>query len=332
MLRLGLRDGYDLSDIMLVASGVAIIILLVERKAEPFLFMSVIMFLFLCLSMFVRAPRIQRMPVYLPEALPWVSLMHLVFWVLQLIFTLMCGTVQHAINCHERQHHRAEIFRGVWVILGFSAGFTPGSARLKLMEFALASVAINMRQLALALTWERSQADCCRPVEVLANVLPALARDIVLRTAAYLRRITHALWLPFADEFTAASPPEVGGCCVETDGAFACAEPRISVEIMVGGFKSLGVAAFVGLCLGMIARSKWETAQLELKERRTEVAALLSHTVTLEAARREALVRDTVRRRTRGGRRSLSQPPLQSLGEECDVDDVTTFRGDTPEL
>ena len=323
-----LRDGYDVSDILLVATGVVFLLLLVQHEDEPFLFISVSAFLFLCLSLFFRTPWIQRLHAYLnAETLPWVSLMHLMFWYVQLIFTLLYGTVHHAIQVHQRQHQRAELFRGIWIVLGFTAGFLPGSWRVKLMEFALSLVAIMVRQVALALIWERSQAEPCRPVEVVANALPAFARDMALRAAAQLSRLSSAA-AASAVASAVASPPDLAGCCVEADGRFACAEPRISVEIVVGGFMSLGVAAFVGLCLGIIARSKWEAAQIELKERRKELAALHSHAVALEASRREALVREKPSQR---GRRPLSQPPLQPLGErgsDSDEDDLATFPGD----
>ena len=341
----GIRDGYDVSDISLVATGVVFCMFLCVPRDEPFLFISVSVFFVLCFSLFFRASWIQNLPMYPAENHGYLSQMHLVFWVIQLIFALLYGTAQHAIHIHERQHRHAEMFIGIWVILGFTSGFTPGSGPAKLMEFAIASVAIQMRQLTLALTWEQSQADACRPVEVIANLLPTFTRDTVLRAAVHTSRVARA-WLPvhgrqahvpladgptqtpIADDTSGIDSPPADGCCVETDGVFACPELRLSVELMIGGFKSLGVAAFVGLCLGIIARSKWETAQLELKERRKEVAALLSHTVTLEAARREALVRET--RRARHSPRGRQQ--LEPLDEgSTEEDDLTTFPGDAPD-
>ena len=170
------------------------------------------------------------------------------------------------------------------------------------------------------------------------DALPSVARDVILRMTAHTGRSKSAHQSAFADGSTPStfatassvqSPSDVVGCCFETDGGgFACAAPRISNEIMIGGFKALVVAAFVGLCLGTIARSKWEAAQIELKERRKELAALHSHAVALEASRREALVREKPSQR---GRRPLSQPPLQPLGErgsDSDEDDLATFPGD----
>ena len=118
---------------------------------------------------------------------------------------------------HSRCVAKSQIFSAAWVVLGFFAGFYPSRASTKLLLFAAACVPIILRLLMLAHAWEVAQPD---EVSV-AALIPLVVHHVLGRSGGGDR-----------------------------------APVRLSVELVSGCFHCVIGSAFVGLCLGLLTRSK----------------------------------------------------------------------------
>lgn len=208
-----------------------------------------------------------------PTVIPWFSVFHILFWIVQFFYALCAGTPRHAVNAHERvSDNFGRRHAVVWVVMGAVGGFYPGSAAAKLALFLGSAFFITARNLILAYRWELSQADF-RPEQQSAMRLLLDARDAAL---------------------------------VEGHPT------RLSTELLLHGWASFVGAALLGLSIGMLFRARSRgtiaaahaAANAELHDmasaHQSEVAELRTHAVALETARREALVEKL---RHRGGQR-----------------------------
>ena len=156
-----------------------------------------------------------------------------------------------------------------WVLLGFIAGCFPGRALHKMSLFSIASAAICGRLWVVARTWEDHWA-------IVSKTCPWT--DMELLTAVL-------------------------------DGGTG--PPRLSVQLIAAGVQAFVCAPVLGLGLGIymcakvaLMKGEDQAKQVELDERARQVSELQSHAVSLEMARREALVkRVTGRQQGRTGRR-----------------------------
>ena len=146
--------GFGYGDALAVFLGTVINIWLTSIIQEPFMWCTTVGFLVCVVSDTLRGVLLR-----LVAGLPVSSVLHTLFWVLQLLYAYSCGTAQHAILAHARVHTRMEFIASAWVILGFVGGLFPGRAGHKGVLFVVASVAIVARKWLLVQAWQRARAE-----------------------------------------------------------------------------------------------------------------------------------------------------------------------------
>ena len=156
---------------------------------------------FMVVSVFVVRSRVA-------VKIPWFSVFHITFWILQAAHALHSGSARHAINAHQRLiGHRHPV---VWVVMGSVGGFYPGTVRSKIVLFVGSAFFITMRNVMLALRWEESQADGRAMMLLLSDLRDATLGYATSVGAAHSTRLSTELFVNGSYSFVgpSASPPE----------------------------------------------------------------------------------------------------------------------------
>ena len=216
-------------------------------------------------------------PVPGVRPVPWFSVFHIVFWIVQFVYALSSGTAQHAVNAHARlippMRHAM-----VWVMLGAVGGFYPGSAGAKLTLFLGSAFFITARNLVLAYRWEQSEVDGQQKsaVQLLLDAQTAALVDGIPS-----RLSTELLLLGWASF--------VGATLL-----------GLSIGMLFRAGSSRRTAAAIAVAEAAAAAAAIaaaEVAAAATADAEREVSMLKQHTAALESARREALVADKLRHR-----------------------------------
>jgi hypothetical protein len=252
------------------------VLVMLSPVEEPVLVISVCFFALLSLRQLLWPRHAEASP----HAVPLLSLYHLLSVAVLTAHAVLAADSRSAVLVHARVHGRNRVFSALRVLLGFVAGYTPGSSRLKVCFFALAAVGISVRNMILVHRWELAQPSPHRLTVVLEQAI-----DLTVGNGSGpVPRLSAEL----------------------LSGAFVCLIAAPILGLVLGMLTRARV--------DMATTSRLLQAQVELEQKQEEVAALQRHAFNLEGARRQALVRD-MSRKSSVNRSERQLPPLEPWHE-----------------
>ena len=254
-------ERFDTTDLAIFASstGIALVgALRLVQEDEPFLYMTSMSLALGFLVTSITVARSQR-----ATSIPWFSVFHIAFWIVQFAYALHSGTAQHAINAHQRvSDHLGWRHAVVWVVMGSVGGFYPGTVKSKLILFVGSTFFVTARNVVLAMRWEQS-----RPLE--RGWSRSLATERSPDVATLLGEVLET-----------------------ASGGGRAAPPRLSTELILNGWHCFTGAMLLGLGLGMLTRARsHDKAARRMADTQAELSELqalhLRHEESIEQLRRE---------------------------------------------